>query len=201
MCSRQLIFQLHAHCLREGWEQAVTSDCYYSQILQGSQLLFSVQSLSHVQLFVTPWTAAHQVFLTTINSWSLLKLMSVELVMPSNHLILCRPLLLLPSIFPGIRVFSSKLVLCIRWLKYWSFSFSISPSNEYSGLISFRMDWFDLLAVQGTLKESSPTPQFKSISSSVLTFLYSPTLTSIHDYWKNHSFGQMDLCSLLFINI
>ena len=152
MCSRQLIFQLHAHCLREGWEQAVTSDCYYSQILQGSQLLFSVQSLSHVQLFVTPWTAAHQVFLTTINSWSLLKLMSVELVMPSNHLILCRPLLLLPSIFPGIRVFSSKLVLCIRWLKYWSFSFSISPSNEYSGLISFRMDWFDLLAVQGTLK-------------------------------------------------
>ena len=108
-----------------------------------------------------------------------------ELVMPSNHLILCRPLLLPPSIFPSIRVFSNESVLPIRWPKYWSFSFSISPSNEYSGLISFRMDCLDLLAVQGTLK--SLTPQFKSINSSVLSFLYSPTFTSIHDYWKNHS--------------
>jgi len=112
----------------------------------------SVQSLSHVQLFATPWTAACQASLSITNSWSLLKLMSIELVMPSNHLILCRPLLLPPSIFPSIRVFSNESVLCIRWPKYWSFSFSISPSNEYSGLISFRVDWLDLLAVQGTLK-------------------------------------------------
>ena len=101
---------------------------------------------------VTPWTAAHQASLSITNSWSLLKLMSIESVMPSNHLILCRPLLLLPSIFPSIRVFLNKSVLCSRWPKYWSFSFSICPSNEYSGLISFKTDWFDLLVVQGTLK-------------------------------------------------
>ena len=112
----------------------------------------SVQSLSHVQLFVTPWTAAHQASLPITNSRSLLKLMSIESVMPSNHLILCRLLLLLPSIFPSIRVFSNESDLRIRWPKYWSFSFNISPSNEHPGLISFRMDWFDLLAVQGTLK-------------------------------------------------
>ena len=107
----------------------------------------SVQLLSHVRLFATPWTAARRAFLSVTNSQSLLKLMSIESVMPSNHLILCRPLLLLPSIFPSIRVFSNESVLCIRWPKYWSFSFGISPSNEYSGLISFRMDWFDFLAV------------------------------------------------------
>ena len=118
----------------------------------------------------------------------LLKLMSIELVMPSNHLILCRPLFLLPSILPSIRVFSNESLLCIKWPKYWSFSLSISSSNEYSGLISFRMDWLDLLTVQGDSQESSPTPQFKSISSSALSFLYGPTLTSIRDYWKNHSF-------------
>ena len=112
----------------------------------------SVQSLSRVRLFATPWTAAHQTFLSITNSQSLLKVMSIESVMPSNHLILCRPLLLQPSIFPSIRVFSNESVLCIRWPKHWSFSFSISPSNEYSGLISFRTDWFDLLAVQGTPK-------------------------------------------------
>ena len=112
----------------------------------------SVQLLSHVQLFVTPWTAARQASLSITNSWSLLKLMSIELVMPSNHLLFCCILLLLASIFPSIRVFSNESVLCIRWPKYWSFSFSISPSDEYSGLISFRMDWLDLLAVQGTLK-------------------------------------------------
>ena len=112
----------------------------------------SVQLLSHVWLFVTPWTAAPQASLSVINSWSLLKLMSIESVMPSNHLILCHPLILLPSIFPSIRVLSNESVLCIRWPNYWSFSFSISPSNEYSGLISFRMDWFDHLAVQGTIK-------------------------------------------------
>ena len=112
----------------------------------------SVPSLNYVRLFVTPWTAACQASLSITNSRSLLKLMSIELVMPSNHLILCHPLLLLPSIFPSIRVFSNESVLCIKWPKYWSFSFSISPSNEYSGLISFRIDWLDLLAVQRTLK-------------------------------------------------
>ena len=112
----------------------------------------SVQSLSRVRLFATPWTAAHWASLSITNSHSLLILMSIESVMPSNHLIFCCPLLLLPSIFPSIRVFSDELVLCIRWPKYWSFSFNISPSNEHPGLISFRMDWLDLLAVQGTLK-------------------------------------------------
>ena len=112
----------------------------------------SVQSLSLVQLFVTPWTAAHHAFHSISNSQSLLKLMPIESVMPSNHLILCCPLLLLPSIFPSIRVISNESVLHIRWPKYWSFSYSISPSNEYTGLISFRMDWLDFLAVQGTLK-------------------------------------------------
>ena len=160
---------------------------------QPQKMNISVQSVSHVRLFVTPWTAACQASLSITNSQSLLKLMSIESVMPSNHLILCCPLLLLLSIFPSIRVFSNESVLCIRWPKYWSFTFGISPSNEYSGLISFRMDWLDLLAVQGTL-ESSPTPQFKSINSMVLSFLYSPTLTSIHDQWKNHSFDQMNLC-------
>ena len=112
----------------------------------------SLQLLNHVQLFATPWTVACQASLSITNSQSLLKLMSVEVVMPSNHLILCHPLLFPPTIFPDIRVFASELVLCIRWPKYLSFSFSISSSNEYSGLISFRMDWLDLLAVQGTLK-------------------------------------------------
>ena len=112
----------------------------------------SVQSLSRVRLFVTPRTAACQTLLSITNSWSLPKLMSIELVMPFNHLILCRPLLLPPSIFPSMRVFSSESALCIRWTKHRSFSFNISPSNEHSGLISFRMDWLDLLAVQGTLK-------------------------------------------------
>ena len=115
-------------------------------------LLSSVQTLSCVLLFGTLWTAACQASLSIANSQSLLKLMSIELVMPSNHLILCCPLLLLPSIFPSIRVFSNESLLRMRWPKYWSFSLSISPSNEYSGLISFRMDWLDLLAVQGTLK-------------------------------------------------
>ena len=109
-------------------------------------------SLSRVQLFATPWTAAHQASLSLTNSQSLLKLMSTESVMPSNNLVLCHPLLLLPSTFPSIKVFSNELEIRIRWPKYWSFSFSISPSNEYSGLISFRVDWFDILAVQGTLK-------------------------------------------------
>ena len=146
----------------------------------------SVQ-LSHVRLFATSWTAAHQASLSITKPWSLLKLMSSESMMPFNHLTLCRPLLLMTSIFPRIRVFSNESILCIMRPKYWSISFSITPSNEHSGVISFRMDWFHLLAVQGTL-ESSPTPQFKSINSLALSFLYGPTLTAIHDYWKNHSF-------------
>ena len=150
-------------------------------------LLSSVQSLNHVRLFATPWTA-RQASLSIINSWSLLKLMTNELVMPSNHLILCRPLLLLPSIFPSIRVFSNESVLHIRWPKDWSFSFSISPSSEYSGLISFRMDRLDRSPCSPRdSQESSPTPQVKSMNSSALSFLYSPALTFIHDHWKNHS--------------
>ena len=123
----------------------------------------SVPLLSHVQLFVTPWTAARQASVSITSSWSLLKLMSIKSVMPSNHLILCHPLLLLPSIFPSIRVFSNESVLRIKWPKYWSLSFSISPCNEYSWLISFRIDWFYLLAVQGAdSQESFPTPQSKT---------------------------------------
>ena len=117
-----------------------------------SSIFSSVQSLSHVQLFATPWTAARQASLSITNSQSLPKPMSIELVMPSNHLILCRPLLLLPSIFPSIRVFQNESAVRIKWPKYWSFSFNIRPTNEYPGLISFRIDWLDLLAVQGTLK-------------------------------------------------
>ena len=151
--------------------------------MQGVQhCVSSVQFSSVTQSCSTlcdPMGAAHQASLSIINSWSLLKLMSIESVMPTNHLILCHALLLPPSIFPSIRIFSNKSVLRNRWPKYWSFS--ISPSNEYSGLISFSIDWFDLLAVQGTLK-SSPAPQFKSINSSVFSLLYGPTLTSIHDY-------------------
>ena len=126
----------------------LTMDMSYVNFIQFS----SVQSFSHVQLFATPWTKASQASLSITNSWSPPKPMSIELVMPSSHLILCHPLLPLPSIFPSISVFSSESVICIRWSKYWSFIFSISPSNEYSGLISFRMDWLDLLAVQGTHK-------------------------------------------------
>ena len=140
-------------------------------------------------------TAACQAFLSFIISWSLLKLMSIEFMMPFNHLILCRPLLLLPSIFPSIRVFFNESALHIRWPKYWSFSFSISPSNEYSALISFRTDWFDLLAVQGILKSLLQYHlMFESINSSVLSFLYGPALTSIHNYWKNHGFDYTKLC-------
>ena len=120
-------------------------------------------------------------------SWSSLKLTSMESVIPSSHLILCRPLLLLPSIPPSIRVFFKESTLCMRWPKYWSFSFSIIPSKRIPGLISFRMDWLDLLAVQGTLKSLLQHHSSKSINSSALSFLHSPTLTSIHDHWKNHS--------------
>ena len=144
----------------------------------------SVQSLSCVRLFVTPWTAARQASLSITNSWSFLKLMSIKLVMPSNHLILC---LLSPSVFPSIRVFSNESALHIRWPKYWSFSFNISPSNEYSGLIPFRIDWLDLLAIQGTLKSLL---QHHSSKASILrcsAFFIVQLSISMHDYWKNHS--------------
>ena len=119
--------------------------------------------------------------------------MSIESLMPSNHLIFCCSLLLLPSIFPSIKIFSNGLALCIMLPQYWSFNFSISSSNEYSGLISFTIDWFDLLAVQRT-QESCPAPQFKSINFSALSLLYGLNLTTVHDYWKNHSFDYTDLC-------
>ena len=140
----------------------------------------NVQSLSRVQLFGIPWTAAPQASLSFTISQSLLKLISIRSVMPPNHLILCHALLL-PSIFHSIRVFSNESALRFRWPGYWSFS--LSPSNEYSGLICFRIHWFDPLAVQGTLK-SPPTPQLKSINSLALSRLYGPTLTSIRDCWK-----------------
>ena len=141
-----------------------------------------------MQLCVTPWTwtVARQASISITNSQSLLRSMSIESVMPSNHLILCHPLLLLPSILPSIRVFSNESALRIRWLK--DRSFSSSPSSEYAGLISFRMDWFDLLAVQKTLKESSPAKEFESTQNSALSLLYGSTLTSVHDYSKNHSY-------------
>ena len=136
----------------------------------------SVQSLSHVRLFATPWTAAHQASLSITNSQSLPKLMSIESVMPSSHLILCRPLLLLPSIFPSIRVFSNESALCIRWPKYWSFSFNISPYNEHPGLVSFRMDWLDHLAVQGTLKSLLKYPSSKASVLIMDPFLFGDNL-------------------------
>ena len=142
----------------------------------------SVQSLSCVWLFATPWTAARQASLACSDSRNLPKLVSIESVMPSDYLILCCPLLLLPSIFPSIRVFSYESALHIRWPKYWSFSFNISPSNEHPGLISFRIDWLDLLAVQGTLKSLLQHHSSKASILSALSFLHSPTLISIHDY-------------------
>ena len=154
--------------------------------------LVVVQSFICVQLFATPldWSMPGFPILHHLLEFAQT---DVHWVGDLSHLILYHPLLLLPLIFPSIRVFSNELALCIRWPKCWSFSFSISPFNEYSWLISLRIDWLDILAVQGTL-ESSPAPQFKSITSLVLSFLYSPTLTSIHDHWKNHSLDQTDLC-------
>ena len=153
-----------------------------------------IQSFSPVWLFVTPWTAACQVALSFTITQSLLKLMSTESVMPSRHLILCCLLLLLPSIFPSIRVFSNESAVRIRWPKYWSLIFSISPSNEYSMLIFFRIDWLVGSPCRPrNSQESSLAPQLESISSSALSLLYGPVLTSIHDCWENHNFE----CGLL----
>ena len=175
--------------------------CFSKEPLQSLGLLALVKlytrflkTLSSVQFnhsvvsdSAIPWTTARQASLSITNSWSSPRLMSIESVMPCSHPILWRPLLLLPSIFPSIRVFSSESVLLIGWPNYWTFSFSISPSSEYSGLISFRIDWCDLLAVQGTLKSLLQHYSSKE-SASVLSFLFSPTFTSKHDSWKNHSF-------------
>ena len=158
-----------------------------------NEIFSSFRSLSRVRLFATPWTAAHQAFWSITNSQSLLKLMSIGSVMPSNHLILCWSLLP-PSIFPSIRVFSKESVLCIKWLKYWSFNFSISPSNEYSGLISFRIDWFHLLAEQGTLKSLL---QYHSSKASVLQHSTYFMVQLSHRYMttgKKPSFDSTDLC-------
>ena len=163
---------------------------FYRSIISSSVVV--VQSVSRIWLFVTPWTATHQISLSFTISWSLLTPISIELMMPSNHRILCCPIFLLPSVFTSIKVFSSESALHIRWPKYWSFSFSISPSNEYSGLISFRIDWLDL-AFQGT-QESFPIPHFESINSLVFSLFYGPTLTSLYDYLKNDSFDHTDLC-------
>ena len=152
-------------------------------------LLFSCQVVS---FFATPWTAARQASLSITNSWNLLKLMSIESVMPYNHPVLCRPFLLLPSIFFSIRVFSNQSAPCIRWPKYQSFSFSLSPSIEYSGLISFRIDWFDLLTVQGTLKSLLQHHSSKATIHHAAFFMVQ--LTSLHDYWENHNFDYTDLC-------
>ena len=152
-----------------------------------------VQSLSHVQLFATWWTAARQTSQSFTISQSLFKLMSIESVMPSIHLVFCHPLLLLPSIFPSIRVFSNESALHIRWPKYWSFSFSISPSSEYSGLISFRIDYLISLQSKGLSRVFSNTTIEKHQFFGTQPFLWSNSHI-IHDYWKNHSFDEMDLC-------
>ena len=150
--------------------------------------LTAVQFSSVAPTLCDPWDCSTPSFPSITNPRSLLKLMSIESVMLSNHLILCHPLLLLPSILPSIRVFSNESVLHIRWPKYWSFSFSIHPANEISGLISFTIDWFDLLAVQGTLKNLLQHHSSKALIHQCSAFLYSPTFISINDYWKNHSF-------------
>ena len=169
------------------WASGILHTVHSGRCLWG-QNSSVVQSLTHVWPFKTPWTAARPASLSFTVSPSLLKLMSIESIIPSNRLILCHPLLLLPSVFPSIRVFSSGLAFCIRCPEYWSSSFSISPSNEYSRLISFKTAWYDL-PIQGTL-----APQFESINSFTLSLLYGPSLTSLHDYWKNHSFNNTDLC-------
>ena len=177
----QFIFSLCKDAKIRTGEDSLRVDLCYLQFS-------SVQSLSHVRLFATPWIAARQASLSITNYRSLLKLMSIESVMPSSHLILCRPLLLLPPTPPSIRVFSNESTLCMKWPKYWSFSFSISPSNEHPGLISFRMDWLDLFAVQGTLKSLLQHHSSKASIFRCSAFVEkSPTLTSICDHWKKHS--------------
>ena len=183
------------NCGKTKQQQKAKFTIYFqNQYCSGFSLVVVVQWLSCVRLFATPWNIALQTSPSFTISRSLLKLTSIQSVMPSHRLILCHLLLFLHSIFPSTRVFSNESALSIIWPKYWSFSFSVSPSNEYSGLISFRIDWFGLLAVQETLKSLLQHHQFKSINSLVSSLLYGPTLTPIHDYWENHSFHYMDLC-------
>ena len=160
-------------------------------------ICLSVQSLSCVRLFVTPWTAARQASLSITNSWSSPKLMSIESVMPSNLLNLCHPLFLLPSIFPNIRVFSNESALRIRWPKYWSFSFNISPSNEHPGLISFRMDWLDLLAVQGTLKSLILNCKCGVIQSFPVIYYAKPGSPKSRDLIQPQNLGRVSLGNFL----
>ena len=185
---RKHLFFSRSYQILTNWRNLLAKEL----VLSVTNFFVVVQSLSHVHLFAIPCTAAHRASLSFTISWSLLRLMSIESVMPSNHLILCHPLLFLPSIFPSIRVFSSELALHIRWPKYGNFSFSVSPSNEYSELISCRTDWFDLLAVHGNLNSL----QHHSSKTSVLRA--QPSLWSnTHIWtwlWKNHSFDCMDLC-------
>ena len=177
--SEAFVCHVTSACSQRGREEHDVASGFKEARKKSASQFSSVQLLSRVRLFATPRTAARQASLSVTNSRSLLKLMSIESVMPSNQLTLCRPLLLLPSTFPGIRVFSNESTVRIRWPKYWSFSFSISPSNEYSGLISFKMDWLDLLVVQDA-QESSSTPQFKSINNSafVIVQLSHPYVTT-----------------------
>ena len=177
-------------CIPHKLSTAISMCSSFSWVVKFS----SVQSLSRVRLFATPWIAAHQASLSITNPRSLLKLMPIESVMPSSHLILCRPLLLLPPIPPRIRVFSNESSLLLRWPEYWSFSFSISPSNEHQGLNLLQDGLIGSPCSPRDSPESSPIPQFKSINFSALSSLHSPTLTSIHDHWKNHSLDQTDLC-------
>ena len=170
------------------------SSCFPKLYLHNLAYVVIARPLSHVRLFVTPWTAALQGSRSFTISLSLLKLTSIELVMPSNHLILGHCLFVLSS------VFSSESVLCIRWPECWSFSLSICPSSEYSGLISFRIDWFDLLAVQRTLK-SSPAPQFERINSLTLSLFCGSNLTSVHDFWKKHSLDCKNLCWKNYVSV
>ena len=188
MHTRRVVFYLEESC-----NKFILSSPSWQTVFFLIVIVF-IQSLSCVWLFATPWTAAHQASLSSTVSQNFLKLMFIESVTPSNHLILCHPLLLLPSIFPSIRVTSNESAPCIRWPKDWSFSFSISisPSSEYSGLISFRIDWFDLLAVQGTLKSLL---QHHRSKASILwcSFFFMVQLISGYDYWKTHSVDYMDL--------
>ena len=187
--------QQHKHHLRAYWKGSVSGlipgllnqICILRRFLLNSYA-HSVQfSCSVVPNSATPWAAACQTSLSVTNSWSLFKFVSIELMMPFNHLFLCHPPLL-PSVFPSIRVSSNESILCIRWPKYWIFSFSISPSNEYSGLISFRMDWLDLSEVQWTLESLLQHHSSKALILWCSAFFISPALTSTHNYWKNHSF-------------
>ena len=165
----------------------------FIQLFCSTVCIAVVQSLRHIRLFAAPWTATRQASCPSPFPDVCSNLCPLSQWCQPNHLILNHPLLL-SSIFPSIRVYSNESAFCIRWPMYWSFSFNISPSNEHSGLISFRVDWFDLLAVQRNPQESSPAPQYKSIKFFAFSLLYGPTLTSVHNYWGNHSFYYTDLC-------